>query len=137
MDEILFDESENIRNKLQQEMMQFNLPYLKLRNPKPFSFYYQDNAKNIIAGITGYYANKYARVDYTWVHENYRHKKLGKKLFTALEFFLREHHCEFIQLDTFDFQAKPFYEKLGFICVGMVPKWIEGHDCYFMRKRIS
>ncbi|WP_337589150.1 hypothetical protein [Legionella shakespearei] len=51
-----------------------------------------------------------------------------------LEQFSKMKGCLYIQLDTFDFQARPFYEKLGFECVGTISKWVDDRDCHFMRK---
>jgi len=91
---------------------------------------------NIIAGLYGWYSKKYLRVEMTWVNEHYRNQSLGTQLFQQLDIYARSKGCQYIQLDTFDFQARPFYEKLGFACIGTIPKWIEGRDCHFMRKKL-
>lgn len=44
--------------------------------------------------------------------------------------------CQLIQLETFEWQARGFYEKLGFTTVATVPN-IEnchGREQYYMRK---
>lgn len=86
--------------------------------------------------MTGYYKGKYARVDLLWVDETFRQHGLGRKLILKLEELCRVKGCSYIQLDTFDFQARPFYEKLGFKCIGTIHKWVEGRDCHFMRKTL-
>jgi ribosomal protein S18 acetylase RimI-like enzyme len=139
MPEILIDETDNeqLKNHLKHAMMEFNATFFGKHTPKPFTIYINDSNHQLIAGVTGFYYHKYARIDYAWVHEAYRKQGLGKQLFARLERFLSEKHCQFIQLDTFDFQAKPFYEKLGFHCVGTISKWVGDHDCYFMRKELK
>ncbi|WP_206425200.1 GNAT family N-acetyltransferase [Rickettsiales endosymbiont of Stachyamoeba lipophora] len=59
---------------------------------------------------------------------------MGRKLFAELEQYAKSKNCKYIQLDTFEFQAKPFYEKLGFKCIGTIKEWIKGYDWHFMRK---
>jgi hypothetical protein len=39
-----------------------------------------------------------------------------------------------MQVDTFSFQAQPFYESLGFAVFGVQPNFPPGHRCLFLRK---
>jgi hypothetical protein len=38
-------------------------------------------------------------------------------------------------LDTFSFQARPFYEKLGYEVFGQLEDYPRGHSRYFLQKR--
>jgi hypothetical protein len=40
-------------------------------------------------------------------------------------------------LDTFSFQARPFYEKLGYHVFGMLENHPAGHQHYFMTKQLQ
>ena len=42
-----------------------------------------------------------------------------------------------VVLDTFSFQARPFYERHGYRVVGTVPGFPHGHERYFMAKELS
>ncbi len=42
-----------------------------------------------------------------------------------------------ILLDTFSFQAKPFYEKMGFTVMGEIENAADSHARYFMTKQIG
>lgn len=134
----LVDETndENIKNIIKQGVLAFNQPYFGMQEAKPFTIYIIDGNKSILGGLYGWHFDKYIRVDMTWVDENYREKGFGKKIFQKLDEYAHLKRCKYIQLDTFDFQAKPFYEKMGFECMGTIPKWVEGHDCHFMRKTL-
>lgn len=103
---------------------------------QPFSLSIRDENSKIIAGVYGLTFFDYARVEYTWVDEQYRKRGLGRKLFQKLEEYCRSKGCSIIQLDTLDFQSPSFYEKMGFEYIGTVSEWIHGHDCYFMRKML-
>ncbi|HJD61415.1 MAG TPA: GNAT family N-acetyltransferase [Rickettsia endosymbiont of Columbicola hoogstraali] len=48
-----------------------------------------------------------------FVDENHRNKKYGSMLMEKAEELVHERGCNFVVLSTMDFQAKPFYEKLG------------------------
>ena len=42
-----------------------------------------------------------------------------------------------IWLDTFSFQARRFYEKLGYVVFGELPDYPAGHSRYFLQKRLG
>ncbi|CAM2861519.1 GNAT family N-acetyltransferase [Legionella worsleiensis] len=138
INDIYIDETDNseISAIIKQGILDYNAPFFGSNFLTPFTIYMKDLQSEIIAGLTGSYRGKYVRVDFFWVHKDFRHQGLGSKLMMKLEEFSKAKECRFIQLDTFDFQARPFYEKLGFECVGTIPRWIEGQDFHFMRKAI-
>jgi hypothetical protein len=45
--------------------------------------------------------------------------------------------CHGAWLDTFEFQARPFYERLGYVCFGELEDYPVGSARYFMRKLLS
>lgn len=81
---------------------------------KSFSFSCLDQDKNFIAGIQGISLWGSLYITSLFVDENHRNKKYGSILMEKAEELARERGCNFIALSTTDFQAKPFYEKLGY-----------------------
>jgi GNAT superfamily N-acetyltransferase len=136
---IFIDETENsdLIKVIKKGIIEYNAPFFGSNPSKSFIIYIKNYKLDIIAGLTGFYKGKYARVDLFWVDKAVRHQGLGKRLILKLEEFCKIKGCCYIQLETFDFQARPFYEKLGFECIGTVSKWVEDRDCYFMRKTLS
>jgi GNAT superfamily N-acetyltransferase len=53
------------------------------------------------------------------------------------EIFARERGCIGMWLDTFEFQARGFYEKLGFEVFGTIEDHPVGMNRYFMKKRFE
>jgi hypothetical protein len=45
--------------------------------------------------------------------------------------------CKYAWLDTFEFQARAFYECLGYECFGVLNDHPIGHTHYFMYKLLS
>ena len=79
--------------------------------------------------------------DYGWcfvkflvVPEPYRGTGLGTRLMAEAEAIARRRECKGIWLDTFEFQAKPFYEKLGFRVFGELEGGPEAYARYFLKK---
>ena len=54
-------------------------------------------------------------VDTLWVDSSYRGKKLGSLLLEEVENDAKSKGAKLIHLDTFDFQAKEFYEKQDYV----------------------
>ena len=98
-----------------------------------------DSDGNIIAGCN-LIINcwRIADLDILWVEERYRRQGIGSALIREAEHTAREKGCRFMTLGTFDFQAKPLYEKLGFTVCGIIENCpTEGHTHYDMIKRID
>lgn len=68
--------------------------------------------------------------------EEYRKMGYGVQLLQELEKVAKEENCSLMHLDTFDFQAKEFYEKNGFEVFGTLENCPPGHARYYMKKEI-
>ena len=53
-------------------------------------------------------------IDFLCIDERYRGRGYAKKLMLALEEEAKKHNLKRIVLDTYEFQAPKFYEKLGY-----------------------
>ena len=91
----------------------------------------------IVAGIIAkIYCWNIIHVDVLWVSTEYRGKKLGSALLDAIEREARKHNAHLIHLDTFDFQAKAFYEKKGYEVFGVLEDCPAKHCRYYLKKSI-
>lgn len=96
-----------------------------------------DDNGNIIAGcVARMYCWNVAYVDTLWVDETYRGKGLGAKLLEEVEITAKEKGCYLIHLDTFDFQAKEFYEKQGYEVFGVLDNCPTEHCRYYLKKNL-
>lgn len=96
-----------------------------------------DETGKIIAGcVARMYCWNVAYIDTLWVDENYRNKGLGSKLLAEVEKTAKEKSCYLIHLDTFDFQAKEFYEKQGYRLFGALEDCPKSHCRFYLKKLI-
>jgi predicted acetyltransferase/N-acetylglutamate synthase-like GNAT family acetyltransferase len=79
-----------------------------------FAFFIRDSKKKILGGVKGatYYGCLY--VDSLWVAPEHRKKDWGSKLIQECEKLGKERECTFVSLTTMDWEALPFYQKLGY-----------------------
>ncbi len=71
------------------------------------------------------------------VPEAARGQGLGRRLMAEAEGFARRYGAAGIWLDTFSFQARGFYEKLGFSSFGQIEDHPRGGRRFFMQKRLT
>ena len=71
------------------------------------------------------------------VPEQSRGQGLGRKLLSLAEAEAVKRGCHAAWLDTFEFQAKAFYERIGYSCFATLPDYPKGSSRYFMRKELG
>lgn len=75
-------------------------------------------------------------IEAVWVREEYRKQGIAAELLSEVEEEARRNGCYMAQLDTFDFQAKDFYEKCGYQVFGTLRNMPKGHERYYMYKNL-
>ncbi len=89
----------------------------------------------LIGGLSGRMAWGWLFVAALWVHSDRRAQGAGRALLAAAESHAAEAGCHSVWLDTF--QARGFYEKLGYAVFGALEDYPPGQTRYFMRKRLA
>ncbi|MCE9523760.1 MAG: GNAT family N-acetyltransferase [Alphaproteobacteria bacterium] len=86
----------------------------------------------------GIYALAWAEmlfIKWLWIDEAHRRGGHGRALMAAAEAEGRRRGCTAVWLDTFEFQARPFYEKLGYDCFATLD-YPAGFKRFFMKKAL-
>ena len=99
------------------------------------AIFLRDEAQ-IVAGLAGETYCGWLFVKYLWVSEGLRARGVGRELMARAEGLARERGCHSAWLDTFSFQARGFYEKLGYQEFGRLD-YPPDHHKHFMRKRLT
>jgi len=102
---------------------------------RPLAIFLRDESR-IVAGLAGETYCGWLFVKYLWVSEGLRGRGVGRELMARAEGLARERGCHSAWLDTFSFQAREFYEKLGYEEFGRLD-YPPGHHRHFMRKRLT
>lgn len=104
---------------------------------QPFALHLKTDGGAIVGGLTGMALLDWLVIDLFFVDAAYRGQDHGTRLMQRAEEFARERGLVGIWLDTFAFQARPFYEKLGFSVFGELVDHPRGSRRYFMQKRLA
>lgn len=94
----------------------------------------RDEAGQDVGGLWGRISFDWLFVDLLAVPEAWRGQDLGTDLMRAAEDLARSRDCRGIWLNTFAFQARGFYEKLGFTVFGVLDDNPIGSRRYFLSK---
>jgi len=108
----------------------------KMERINPFGIFIKDTQGTVLGGLNGvtYYGCFY--VDMLWVKEELRDQGLGKKLMIEAEKIGRERQCSFATVNTMDWEALTFYQKLGYDIEFVREGYIKGSKMYMLRKKL-
>ena len=97
----------------------------------------RDDDGNPAGGLTGRVIFDWLFIELLAVPTAQRGSGLGTELMRRAEAFAREQGLAGVWLDTFSFQARPFYEKLGYEVFGTLEGHPRGGARYFLAKHFS
>ena len=103
---------------------------------RPFAFFIKNPAKAILAGVKGVSLYGCLYVDMLWVVPEMQHKGLGSKLVLECEKLGRSKQCTFVSLTTMDWEALPFYQKLGYEIEFVREGYEKNSKMYLLRKSL-
>lgn len=96
-----------------------------------------DQTGKVIGGLWGRTALGWLFTEMLFVPEPLRGQGVGKSLILQAEQEAVVRGCHSAWLDTFSFQARGFYERLGYTCFGELPDYPAGFERFFMKKTLS
>ena len=117
-------------------LLAFNEDRLGPADDRPVKFVARDSTGVVVGGILGHTRWHWLYVAKLWVDERARGHGLGTRLMSAAEDLARSRGCTDVSLDTFDYQARPFYEKLGYELFGTLEGYPPGSRQHYLRKRL-
>ena len=119
----------------EQGVRSFNDAVMGPSGSRPLAAVARDAEGDLAGGVAGRTVYDWFLIHVVWVREDQRGLGLGARLMRLAEEEARRRGCVGSQVDTLSFQAPGFYEKLGFITVGVVEDFPAGHRRHFMAKR--
>lgn len=112
----------------------FNLSKGGMRDYRPLQVFLRDAAHKAVGGVLGATTDGSLFVHVLWVAESHRGCGYGRALMAAAEEEALRRRCTFAHLDTYSYQARGFYERLGYEVFGTLVGYRNGLERYFMRK---
>jgi len=104
---------------------------------RPMAIVARDGTGTLVGGLLGQTNLGWLFVAALWVDVASRHRGLGGAILDAAEHEARRRGCIGVYLDTYSFQARPFYEKRGYRVFGELPDCPPGATKYYLSKALS
>lgn len=108
-----------------------------VRDYREFAVVLRDDKGEAVGGLWANSVLGWMSIEMLHVPEALRGQNLGTKLMEAAEAHAREAGLVGIWLDTFSFQARPFYEKLGYGVFGTIENFPVGGARHFLCKHLT
>lgn len=107
------------------------------RDWRPLNLALRGRDGTIVGGLYGATMWEWLLIDGLWVAVELQRRGLGRTLLLAGERKAIDRGCRGAWLGTFDFQARAFYERLGYAVFAELPDFPRGHSHYHLRKEFT
>lgn len=107
------------------------------REYAPLALSVRDETGQLTGGLLGATIWGWLSMDALWVDDALRGQGIGAALVRAAEDAARRRGCTRARLDTFDFQARAFYERLGYRVYAQLDGFPAGHVQFHMWKELD
>ncbi len=124
-------------DRIRQGLYQYNREQIGFRDLAELALAAVDEDGNVVGGIIGSTIWGWLLIDVLWVAAEYRHQGYGIQLLRQAEEAARQRGCTHVVLETFSFQALPFYQQLGFVVYGQLDGFPPGATRYSLKKSLQ
>lgn len=91
----------------------------------------------VVGGLWGRWSRRWLFVELLALPARLQRHRLGSELMERAEQACRDRASRGVWLDTFSFQARPFYQKRGYTQFGEIPDYPGQHRRYLLAKRLD
>jgi len=128
---------EALRQAIVQPLVAYNQSHAAPSQSRPLVISVSDPRSGaVLGGLWGYTSYGWLFTQLLVVPEEARGQGLGRRLLQMAEAEAQARGCHGAWLDTFEFQARGFYEKQGYRCFGELPDYPQGGSRFFMQKAL-
>ena len=104
---------------------------------RPIAVLVKDHAGAVMGGLWGHTGYDWLFTQLLVVPAGLRGRGVGTDIMRIAEREALQRGCRGAWLDTFEFQARGFYERLGYECFGELPNYPSGFSRFFMKKMLT
>lgn len=117
-------------------LLAFNEARIGPAGEQPVRFVVRDAKDAVIGGLLGHTRWDWMHIEKLWVSDAARGQGLGTRLMAAAEELATKRRCMGVMLHTFEHQARPFYEGLGYVLFGTLEGYPAGTRQHYLYKRL-
>lgn len=118
-------------------LIEFNARHLPDDSYEPLTVLVRDRDNRVVGGLLGAFYWGVVAIDIVWLADSVQGQGLGTRMMQVLEDEARRRGASCIHLDTMSFQARGFYEKLGYRVFGELAGYPNGVSRFYMMKQLT
>lgn len=103
---------------------------------KNVQIFLRNKEDKFVGGAIGSVFGGWLYISLMWIEESLRNQGYGTKLLKMMENEAIKLGCKNAHVDTYSFEAKPFYEKNGYTVFASLENYPEGHSKHFLKKKL-
>ena len=130
------DDKDEVMQALMAGMKAFNGAAVPNLNSHKIVAAIRDDSGKVVGGVIGRLAGDSVYMEVVYTDDSVRGTGLGREMMLLAETEAKRLGAREAWLYTMSFQAKPFYERLGYACFGEVPVANGTHKRYFLQKAL-
>ena len=131
---IAFDDRAETAKAIRDGLTEFNRTAVNFPEPTPVNVAVRDQDGALHGGVVARVTHDTLYIDIVWIDDSLRGGGHGRAMIEQVEDKARALGARLAWLYTLSWQARPFYEKLGYRVFGEMPFADGAHHRYFMRK---
>ncbi len=121
---------------VREQLTEFNRSKAGNSGNREFGVFARDGDGKIIGGLIARQLYQWMYITDLYVADAQRRAGIGSELLCMAEQEAVRLGCHSAYLCTFGWQARPFYERFGYVVFGELDQWPLNEKRYFMRKRL-
>jgi len=103
---------------------------------KNVQIFIRNKENKVVGGAIGSVFGGWLYISLMWIEESLRNQDYGTTLLKMMENEAVNLGCKHAHVDTYSFEAKPFYEKNGYTLFASLENYPEGHSKHFLKKKL-
>lgn len=126
---------QSLREPIFNRLIEFNARAMGPANREPLAILLRDPDSNeIVGGLWAIFSHGWLFVELLFLPDNLRGTGVGSTLVAKAEDAAMKRGCKGVHLDTYDFQAPGFYEKLGYKPYGKLEHLTGPKQFFYFKK---
>lgn len=128
---------EAVRQAIVGPLVEYNQSRTGPNRSRPLVVLLRNGTGEVQGGLWGYTGYEWFFTQLLFVPANLRGSGIGTEIMHFAEAEAVKRGCHAAWLDTFEFQARAFYERLGYVCFGELADYPPGFSRFFMKKQLA
>jgi GNAT superfamily N-acetyltransferase len=128
---------EEVRKAIVAPLVEYNSSQAGPSQNRPIAVLVKDKEGEVVGGLWGHKGYDWLFTQLLVVPASLRGRGVGTEIMQLAEREAMNRGCHGAWLDTFEFQACGFYERIGYECFGELPSYPKGFSRFFMKKTLA